>query len=82
MYPSQAYRTGGTALIAKGRAEALSKRREVTAANDRQISHAVNLKLSRKGDCQMLKPSAWEAWHCCSPGGCDTRPHRGRYLHR
>ena len=48
MYPIQAYRTGGTAVITKGRAEALSKRREVTAAHDHLDVHAVNLKLARK----------------------------------
>jgi len=32
------YSTGGTAVIPKGRAEALSKRREVTAAHDYQIA--------------------------------------------
>lgn len=61
MYPSQAYRTHDTAAITKGHTKVLTTLREVTAKHGRQVVHAVNLKLARKGDCLMLNPSPWEA---------------------
>ena len=39
----QVYHSGGTAVITKGRAEKLATLRDVTAAHDRLVVHAVNL---------------------------------------
>ena len=69
-------------MITKDRSDPLAKQQEVAAAHDRSVIHAVNLKLTRKGDCQMLNSSVWEAWQCCTPSDCGTRPHRVRFLHR